>query len=100
MREQEDGYAGIPRWVKISGIVVLVLLLLFLGLKAFGVGGEHGPMRHLPSSGDGASTIGGYASPGRDHGTSGRLAEGARPIAVPVEASAIDPSIEGGMHHA
>ncbi|WP_292211552.1 hypothetical protein [Mesorhizobium sp.] len=39
-------YPGTPRWVKVSGIiVVLVIAALFTG-----VGGPHGPGRHLPSS--------------------------------------------------
>ncbi|TIP87842.1 MAG: hypothetical protein E5X63_07870 [Mesorhizobium sp.] len=39
-------YPGTPRWVKISGIiVVLVIAALFTG-----VGGPHGPGRHLPPS--------------------------------------------------
>ena len=42
-------YPGTPRWVKVSGIAVIVLVLLFGGLKLFGVGGEHGPGRHTPS---------------------------------------------------
>ena len=42
-------YPGTPRWVKVIGIVVIVLVLLFGGLKLFGVGGEHGPGRHTQS---------------------------------------------------
>jgi len=42
-------YPGTPRWVKVFGIIVIVLVLLFGGLKLFGVGGEHGPGRHTPS---------------------------------------------------
>src|SRR3546814_6832703 len=40
-------YPGAPRWVKVSGIVIGVLILL-LGIIVFtGVGGEdHGPGRH------------------------------------------------------
>jgi hypothetical protein len=38
-----------PRWVKVSGIVVVVLVLL-VGIMLFtGVGGTHGPGRHMPS---------------------------------------------------
>lgn len=40
---------GTPRWVKVFGIVLTVLVLLFGGLKLFGIGGEHGPGRHTPS---------------------------------------------------
>jgi hypothetical protein len=42
-------YPGTPRWVKVFGIIVIILVLLFGGLKLFGVGGEHGPGRHAPS---------------------------------------------------
>ena len=37
---------GTPRWVKVFGIIVIVLLvvaMMFIG------GGEHGPGRHTPS---------------------------------------------------
>ena len=47
------GEPGMPRWVKVSGIVVVVLILLLGGLKLLGVGGEHGPGRHAPSGGNG-----------------------------------------------
>jgi hypothetical protein len=36
-----------PRWVKVPGIIVAVLVLVFLVLKLFGIGGEHGPGRHI-----------------------------------------------------
>jgi hypothetical protein len=39
---------GTPRWVKVSGIIVGVLVLVFLVLQLTGVGGEHGPGRHIP----------------------------------------------------
>lgn len=38
-----------PRWVKVFGILVLVLVLLFAIVLLTGVGGEHGPDRHLLS---------------------------------------------------
>jgi len=41
---------GTPPWVKVSGIIVIVLVLLVL-TTMFVVGGNHGPGRHLPSSG-------------------------------------------------
>ena len=37
---------GMPRWVKLSGIVALVLILLVAGLMVFG-GGSHSPGRHF-----------------------------------------------------
>ncbi len=42
-------YPGTPRWVKVSAMIVIVLVLLFGALKLFGVGGGHGPGRHAPS---------------------------------------------------
>ena len=47
---------GVPRWVKIAGIVVGVLLLVFLVLQLTGVAGQHGPGRHF--SGPGPSPVG------------------------------------------
>ncbi|MEJ7772391.1 MAG: hypothetical protein WKF51_10860 [Geodermatophilaceae bacterium] len=44
--------AGPPRWVKISGIAAIILVLLFVIMLLSGVGGEHGPSRHS-QSGDG-----------------------------------------------
>ena len=37
---------GMPRWVKVFLIIGLVLVLLFVGGKVTGVGGDHGPGRH------------------------------------------------------
>jgi hypothetical protein len=39
-------YPGTPRWVKVFGIIVVVLVLLFVVLHLAGVGGRHGPGRH------------------------------------------------------
>ena len=41
--------AGTPRWVKVSGIVALAVLLLLLVLLI--AGGNHGPGRHVSSLG-------------------------------------------------
>ena len=49
-------YPGMPRWVKLAGIVALALVLLVVVLMVAGVGGQHGPGRHLPSGGAGSST--------------------------------------------
>ena len=51
-------YPGTPRWVKVSGIVVGVLTLLAVIVMLAGVGGQHGPGRHMRSS-----DIGGHAAP-------------------------------------
>jgi hypothetical protein len=39
-------YPGTPRWVKVSGIIVAVLVLLVALILFTGVGGPHGPGRH------------------------------------------------------
>jgi hypothetical protein len=53
-------YPGTPRWVKVSGIVTLVLVLLFVIVMVAG-GGNHGPGRHMPS-GDGGDQMSPVAS--------------------------------------
>ncbi len=40
-------YPGTPRWVKVFGIIALVLVLLFGAHMLFG-GSSHGPGRHTP----------------------------------------------------
>jgi hypothetical protein len=42
-----EGPPSTPRWVKVFFIIVLVLVLLFVIMKITGIGGEHGPSRHL-----------------------------------------------------
>jgi hypothetical protein len=54
--EREDGAnrgptAGPPRWVKVSGIITLALIMLLLILLL--TGGNHGPGRHQSSRGYG-----------------------------------------------
>ena len=39
-------YPGTPRWVKVSGIIAIVLALLVAIILITGVGGGHGPGRH------------------------------------------------------
>ena len=48
-------YPGMPRWLKVSGIIIIVLVLLGVVIILAGVGGQHGPARHIPS-GDGGDT--------------------------------------------
>jgi len=36
-----------PRWVKVFGIIALVVILLFVILMFTGIGGSHGPGRHI-----------------------------------------------------
>lgn len=49
-------YPGAPRWAKVFGIIALVLVLLFIIVKFTGVGGPHGPGRHMPSGDTGGNT--------------------------------------------
>ncbi len=45
------GYPGTPRWVKVSGLLALVLLILFFVVHLSGHGpGAHGhsPQSHMP----------------------------------------------------
>ena len=42
---------AMPRWVKVSMIVVGALLLVFVVLKLTGAGGQHGPGLHQRSQG-------------------------------------------------
>jgi hypothetical protein len=44
-------YPGTPRWVKVSAILLLVPILLFIAIKLTGIGDHHGPGRHMPSDG-------------------------------------------------
>lgn len=47
----ERELVGTPRWVKVSGLVALLILLLFVVVLLVG-GGEHGPGRHAPFGSD------------------------------------------------
>jgi hypothetical protein len=49
---------GTPRWVKVFGIVALILILVFVISLLAGV--RHGPGMHTPSGGAGGYT--GYSS--------------------------------------
>lgn len=46
MNSPEDRPPNTPRWVKVCGIIAIVLVLLFV-IKIFIIGGEHGPGRHM-----------------------------------------------------
>lgn len=56
-RSDREPAAGTPRWVKVLGILVLVLALLALIMTVVrGPGGGHGPGRHT-SSVDGNASL-------------------------------------------
>lgn len=46
-RNHHETPPGIPRWVKIAALLVGLLILLFVILQLTGIGGAHGPGRHL-----------------------------------------------------
>lgn len=47
---------GTPRWVKIFGIIALLVIVLLIVLKLLGA--EHGPGRHTPGGGTATGHIG------------------------------------------
>ena len=42
-----EGPAGTPRWVKASGIVIALVVLVLAAIMLVS-GGDHGPSRHAP----------------------------------------------------
>ena len=52
----DDTGAGTPRWVKVSAIVALALLLVVVILLLTGIG-NHGPSRHASGGGAGPQTV-------------------------------------------
>lgn len=48
-------YPGAPRWVKVSGLAILILVLLVAVVLVVG-GGNHGPGRHTMPGGAGGRT--------------------------------------------
>jgi hypothetical protein len=46
-----DPTTGPPRWVKVFGIVALVVVVLFVILLLTGGPGRHGPGRHISGPG-------------------------------------------------
>lgn len=50
---------GPPRWVKVFGIISLVVALLLVFALLGGGGGGHGPARHAPSGGAGVGQAAG-----------------------------------------
>jgi hypothetical protein len=39
------GHPGLPRWVKMSGIIIAILVLALVAVMLI-AGGDHGPSRH------------------------------------------------------
>jgi hypothetical protein len=58
----------VPRWVLWSGLIVGILVVLFVILGLTGIGGEHGPGRHLPGGGTPPTGVSGvHTPPGGGH---------------------------------
>jgi hypothetical protein len=55
MRADRESPPSTPRWVKVFVIIVIVVVLLVGIILSTGVGGPHGPGRHIPS-GDAVET--------------------------------------------
>ncbi|MQA03862.1 MAG: hypothetical protein GEV07_14450 [Streptosporangiales bacterium] len=75
---QRGSTAGIPIWVRVPGIIALVLVAVVVSamlVGTLGVGGGSGPGRHGPSGGDTPATSvtdpadgdGGHRPPGGGH---------------------------------
>jgi hypothetical protein len=59
-RGSTASYPGTPRWVKVFGIIALVLILLVVVIMVTADAGGHGPGRHMPSG-----SAGGHTPPSR-----------------------------------
>lgn len=47
MNQAKDAdYTGMPRWVKVTGLVVALLVLVVVVVMLIAGPGEHGPSRH------------------------------------------------------
>lgn len=46
MSRETEAYPGMPRWVTVTGLVVLVVVVVAI-VAALALGGDHGPGRHL-----------------------------------------------------
>ncbi len=59
MADTTEKDAATPRWVKVAGIIALLLVAIFVVVKVTGLGGSHGPGRHAPA----ADTSGEHTGP-------------------------------------
>jgi hypothetical protein len=58
-------YPGTPRWVKVSAMVAAAIVVLIAFVIVTGVGGPHGPARHMQSSNaGGAASLNDATQPG------------------------------------
>ena len=54
---------GLPRWVKVSGVVGIAIIVLLVVLLVTGGPGEHGPGRHTGGSDDAPAVEGDHRPP-------------------------------------
>ncbi len=54
---ERSSIAGMPRWVKASGVSALVMGVLVVLMLTGLIGGAHGPGRHLPPGGIPTSSV-------------------------------------------
>jgi len=59
---EPGGVPGVPRWVKVIGIVVAMLIVLVVLAQLTGLAGDHSPGRHL--GGQGPATVDGLRPDG------------------------------------
>ena len=50
VRPDRDSTPGLPGWLKVSGMIAILLVLLLVAVGVLGIGGEHGPGRHAPGA--------------------------------------------------
>jgi hypothetical protein len=70
MDYERESTRGIPRWVKVAGIVAAVLVLLVVAMMLIGSGGGHTPLRHGGGTGKTppVGATGSHAPPAGVHG--------------------------------
>jgi hypothetical protein len=64
---------GVPRWVMVVGIIVLIAALLYGVLELTGVGGGHGPGRHSSGAGGHTPTSSGIDARAASAGVAGHI---------------------------
>lgn len=53
---KDESPPGVPRWVKVFGVVAVIVILLAIAAMIL-VGGEHGPGRHMYGGHTAASAL-------------------------------------------
>jgi hypothetical protein len=63
-RPDRESTTGVPRWVRVAGIIAVVVVLLIVILLVTSGPGGHGPGRHAPSGGRGQTPASSLAARG------------------------------------